>query len=169
MECTKKDIFLWTFWSYFGLILKFAIVSLKFASYFKKKGSLNVPNLTKVNSAQTRSNSRSGLTILCIRTPGRGHSTFFQVGVCGPDFQSVGLVNWHLSLKRGACEQKISKFGGLWAKIRVKIEAVQAKISKISQKGVLWTDSFAWNGTLASGRRGVKGGSSGLHIPIPPF
>ena len=24
---------------------------------------------------------------------GGGHSTFFQVGVCGPDFQSVGLVN----------------------------------------------------------------------------
>ena len=47
---------------------------------------------------------------------GGGHSTFFQVGVCGPDFRSVGLANWHLSLKRGACERKISKFGGLWAK-----------------------------------------------------
>ena len=38
-----------------------------------------------------------------------------SVGVCGPDFRSVGLANWHLSLKRGACERKISKFGGLWA------------------------------------------------------
>ena len=46
---------------------------------------------------------------------GGGHSTFFQVGVCGPDFRSVGLANWHLPLKRGACERKISKFGGLWA------------------------------------------------------
>ena len=46
--------------------------------------------------------------------PGGGHSTFFQVGVCGPDFQSVGLVNWYLPLKRGACELKIPKFGGLW-------------------------------------------------------
>ena len=45
---------------------------------------------------------------------GGGHSTFFQVGVCGPDFQSVGLVNWYLPLKRGACELKIPKFGGLW-------------------------------------------------------
>ena len=45
--------------------------------------------------------------------PGGGHSTFFQVGVCGPDFQSVGLANGHLPLKRGACERKISKFGGL--------------------------------------------------------
>ena len=24
---------------------------------------------------------------------GGGHSTFFQVGVCGPDFCSVGLAN----------------------------------------------------------------------------
>ena len=47
--------------------------------------------------------------------PRGGHSTFFQVGVCGPDFRSVGLANWHLPLKRGACERKISKFGGLWA------------------------------------------------------
>ena len=46
---------------------------------------------------------------------GGGHSTFFQVGVSGPDFRSVGLANWHLPLKWGACERKISKFGGLWA------------------------------------------------------
>ena len=56
---------------------------------------------------------------------GGGTQLFFQVGVCGPDFRSVGLANWHLPLKRGlvsgkfpnlgACELKISKFGGLWA------------------------------------------------------
>ena len=46
---------------------------------------------------------------------GGGVLNFFQVGVCGPDFQSVGLANGHLLLKRGACERKISKFGGLWA------------------------------------------------------
>ena len=128
----------------------------------------------------------------CIGTPrGGGHSTFFQVGVCGSDFRSEGLANWHLPLKRGACERKLSKFEGLWAenfqiwgllswnffskfwglwaKIWLKIEAVEAKISKFSQEGVLCTNSFAWNGTLASGRRGVKSGSSGPHIPIPPF
>ena len=44
---------------------------------------------------------------------GGGTQLFFQVGVCGPDFQSVGLANGHLPLKRGACERKISKFGGL--------------------------------------------------------
>ena len=120
---------------------------------------------------------------------GGGHSTFFQVGVCGPDFQSVGLANGHCLWKGGlvsgkfpnleacelkiskfeACELKISKFGGLWAKIWVKIEAVEAKISKFSQKGSCETDSFAWNGTLASGRRGAKRGSSGPHIPHTPF
>ena len=113
-----------------------------------------------------------------VYSPGRALN-FFQVGMCGPDFWSVGLANWYLPLKRGVCELKISKFrglwaenfkfGGLWAKISVKIEAVEAKITKFSQKGVLWTDSFAWNGTLANYRRGVKRGSSGPHIPIPPF
>ena len=67
----------------------------------------------------------------------------------------------------GACELKISKFGGLRAKIWAKIEAVEAKISQFSQKGILWTDSFAWNGTLANCRRGVKRVSSGPHILIP--
>ena len=79
-----------------------------------------------------------------------------------------GLVNWKFP-NLGACELKIFKFGGLWAKIWAKIEAVEAKISKFSQKGVLWTDSFAWNGTLANCRRGVKREYSGPHIPIPPF
>ena len=129
-----------------------------------------------------------------------GALNLFQVGVCGQDFR-MGLANWYLPLKEGACELKISQFGGLWtenfpiwglvswkfqnlgacelkisifgglrAKIWAKIEAaVEAKISKFSQKGVLWTDSFAWNGILANYKRGVKRGSSGPHIPIPPF
>ena len=74
-----------------------------------------------------------------------------------------GLVNWKFP-NLGACELKISKFGDLWAKTWVKIEAVEAKIPQFSQKGVLWTDSFAWNGTLANYRKGVKRGSSGPHI-----
>ena len=113
------------------------------------------------------------------QTPRGGALNFYQVGVCGPDFRSVGLANWYLPLKRGlvnwkfpnfgAVELKISKFGGLWAKLWVKIEAVEAKISKFSQNGVLWTDSSAWNGTLANCRRGVKRGSSGPHIPMAPY
>ena len=99
-------------------------------------------------------------------------------GLWTENFQIWGLVNWKFP-NLGACELKISKFGGFWAenfqiwgfwaKIWVKLEAVQAKISKFSHKGVLWSDSFAWNGTLANYRRGVKRVSSGPHIPISPF
>ena len=89
-------------------------------------------------------------------------------GLWTENFQIWGLVNWKFP-NLGACELKISKFGGLTAKIWAKIEAVEAKISKFSQKGVLWTDSFAWNGTLVNCRGGVKRGSSGPHILIPPF
>ena len=120
-----------------------------------------------------------------------GALNFFQVGVCGPDFRSVGNANWYLPLNEGACELKISKFlgfvnwkflnfgacelkkskfGSLKAKIWAKVEAIEAKISKFSQKGVLmWTESFAWNGTLTNYRRGMKRRSSGPHIPIPSF
>ena len=89
-------------------------------------------------------------------------------GLWTENFPIWGLVNWKFP-NLGACELKISKFEGLWAEIWAKIEAVEAKISKFSQKGVLWTDPFAWNGTFANCRRGVKRGSSEPHIPIPPF
>ena len=46
---------------------------------------------------------------------GGGGTQLFQVGVYGPDFWSVGLANWYLTPKEGACELKISKYGGLWA------------------------------------------------------
>ena len=109
-----------------------------------------------------------------------GARNFFQVGVCGLDFRKCRACELIFASEKGGLRTenfqiwglvswKKSKFGGLWAKIWVKIEAVEAKISKFSQKGVLWTDSFAWNGTLANYRRGVKRGSSGPHIPIPPF
>ena len=58
--------------------------------------------------------SPSLCTCICFWAQG-GTQLFFQVGVCGPDFQSVGLANWYFPLKRGACELKISKFRGLWA------------------------------------------------------
>ena len=75
---------------------------------------------------------------------------FFQVGVCDPDFQTVGLVNWSLPQKEGSWELKISKleayelkkskFGGLRAKILAKIEVLLLKMLHFSQKGGLWTD-----------------------------
>ena len=139
-------------------------------------------------SRNKRSNISNSLIMILIflfpvKIQARGGAlNFFS----GSGVRPVGLANWYLPLKRGACELKISKFGGLWtenfpiwglvswkfpnleglwAKVWMKIEAVEAKISKFSQKGVLWADSFAWNGTLANYRRGVKRGSSGPHIP----
>ena len=106
-----------------------------------------------------------------------GALNFFSV--CSPDFRTVwGFANWHLPLKGGlvsgkfpnlgACELKISKFGGLWAKIWVKIEAVEAKISKFYQKGVLWTDScLKWNPCERQERR-EKGVFRAAH-PHTPF
>ena len=76
-------------------------------------------------------------------------------GLWVENFQIWGLVSRKFP-NLGACELK---FG--WKLRLLKL--------KFPQKGVLWTDSFAWNGTLASSRRGVKRGSSGPHIPIPPF
>ena len=94
---------------------------------------------------------------------------FFSGRGVRPGFPSVGLANWYLPLKRGlvnwkfpnlgACDLKISKFGGLWAKTWVKIEAVEAKISKFSQRGSceltlllemvpLRTTGEAWKGGL---------------------
>ena len=70
---------------------------------------------------------------------GGGHSTFFQVGVCGPDFRTVGLANWYLPLKRGACELKISKFMGLWTE-NFQIWAMGAYELKISKFGL----KFEW-------------------------
>ena len=47
---------------------------------------------------------------------GGGNSTFFQVGVCGSDFRSVGLANWYLPLKRGGLWTENFQIKGLWAK-----------------------------------------------------
>ena len=111
--------------------------------------------------------------------PGGGHSTFFQVGVCGLDFRSVGLANWHLPLKRGgglvswkfpnlgACELKISKFGGLWAKIWVKIEAVEAKISKFSQRGSCELTLLLEMGPLRAAGEAWKGDPQGRTSSYP--
>ena len=105
---------------------------------------------------------------------GGGALNFFSGRGVRPGFPKCGACELTFASEKGglwaenwACELKMSKFWGLWAKIWVKIEAVEATISKFSQKGILWTDSFAWNGTLASGRRGVKRGSGRTsHTPF---
>ena len=80
---------------------------------------------------------------------------------CELKISKLSLVSWKFP-NSGTSELKFGQ------KLRL-AQVVEAKISKFSQKGVLWTDSFAWNGTLANYRRGVKRGSSGSHIPIAPF
>ena len=93
----------------------------------------------------------------------------FEKGACELKLSEFGGLWTENFPILGACELKISKFGGLRAKIRAKIEAVEAKISTFSQKGVLWTDSFAWNGTLANCRRGMKKGVFRAAYPNTPF
>ena len=122
-------------------------------------------------------------------TGGGGALNFFQVGVCGPDFRSVGLQTdicvWQGGLvsgksNLGASELKYSKFWGLvsWVfpnlgacelKFGWKLRLLRLKFQNFLKRGSCELTFFAWNGTLTSGRRGVKRGSSGPHIPIPPF
>ena len=88
-------------------------------------------------------------------------------GLWAENFQIWGLVSWKFP-NLGACELKISKCGGLWAKIWGKIEAVEAKISKFSQKGVLWTDfCLKWDPCERQERR-EKGVFRAAH-PHTPF
>ena len=88
-------------------------------------------------------------------------------GLWTKNFQIWGLVNWKFPNSR-ACELKISKFGGLRAKIWAKIEAVEAKISKLSQKGscalVNWLFCLKWDPW------GLEGHTSPYPFsrPVPP-
>ena len=109
---------------------------------------------------------------------GGGNSTFFQVGVCSPNFRlSVGIANWYLSLKEGACELKISRGLSLWAenfqiwglraKIWAKIEAIEAKISKFSHKGSCELTLLVEMGPLQTTGEAWKGGLQGHTSPYP--
>ena len=64
-------------------------------------------------------------------------------GLWAENFQIWGLVSGKFPNLR-ACELKISKFEGLWAKIWMKIEAVEAKIS--SKGGLVnWLFCLKWD------------------------
>ena len=115
--------------------------------------------------------------ILWDTVPPEGHSTFFQVGVCGRISKvwslrtdiclwKEGFVSWKFP-NLGACELKISKFGGLWAKIWVKIEAVEAKISKFSQRGSCELTLLLAMGPLRAAGEAWKGGFQGRASPYP--
>ena len=125
---------------------------------------------------------------LLLLNPGGGHSTFFQVGVCGPDFWSVGLANWHLPLKRGACERKISKFGGLWAenfqiwglvswkfpnleacelKFGWKLRLLRLKFPNFLKRGSCELTLLLEMGPLRAAGEAWKGGLQGRTSPYP--
>ena len=79
---------------------------------------------------------------------GGGALNFFRVGVCHPDFRSVGLANWYLPLKEGACELKIPNLGACELFL------------------VNWLFYLKWEPLRTTGEA-WKRGSSGPHIPVP--
>ena len=87
-------------------------------------------------------------------------------GLWAENFQIWGVVSWKFP-NLGACELKISKFGGLWAKIWVKIKAVEAKISKFSQKGSCELTLLLEMGPLRAAGEAWKGGLQGRTSPYP--
>ena len=120
----------------------------------------------------------------------RGALNFFQVGVCGPDFRSVGLANWHLPLKRGAWERKISKFGGLWTenfqiwglvgwkfsnlgacepKFGWKLRLQRLKFPNFSKGGSCELTLLLEMGPLQAAGEAWKGGLQGRTSPYPLY
>ena len=100
---------------------------------------------------------------------GGGALNFFLVGVCGPDFRSGGLwtdnclwkgglLNWKFP-NLGACELKISNFGGLWTE-NFQIWGLESEnfpfflkrgafeLRLLLEMGPLWTTGEAWKGGL---------------------
>ena len=67
-----------------------------------------------------------------------------KAGLWTENFQIWEFVSWKFP-NLGACELKISKFVGLWAKIWVKIEAVEAKIFKFSGGLMNWLFCLKWD------------------------
>ena len=92
-----------------------------------------------------------------------GHQFFFQVGVCGPDFQSVGLANWSWPLnmmKEGSCELKFSNLGLESINLGKTWGCTGQNFHFFPSKGDIlnWlSSSFAWNKTLAKYERHGKG------------
>ena len=103
---------------------------------------------------------------------GRVHSTFSGRGV-QPWFPKCGVCELIFASERGVLWTEIFKFRGLRAQIWAKIEACRCWnfYFLFWKEGLVnWLlSSFAWNGTPANYRRGLKRGSSGPYIPIPPF
>ena len=97
------------------------------------------------------------------RAGGGGTQLFFQVGVCGQHFRSVGLVNWSLPLKGvlwiknkfqiwGSVNWKLAKIGGFESEDFGQIGVVEPKISHLFLIRGSCELTAAWNGTLVNYR-----------------
>ena len=113
-----------------------------------------------------------------VSTRGGALNFFFQVGVCSQDFRSVGLANCYLPLKRGACELKISKFGGLRAesfqiwgawelKFGRKLRLLRLKFQNFLKRGSCERTLLLEMGPLRTAGEAWKGGIQGRTSPYP--
>ena len=89
----------------------------------------------------------------------------FQVGVCGPDFRSVGLANCYLPLKRGACELKFPNLGAWELKFGRKLRLLRLKISKFLKRGSYELTLLLEMGPLRTAGEAWKGGLQGRTCP----
>ena len=107
-----------------------------------------------------------------------GHSTFFQVGVCGPDFRSVGLAKWHLPLKRGGLWAENFKIWGLvsWKfpnlgtcelKFGWKLRLFRLKFPNFLKRGSCELTLLLEMGPLRAAGEAWKGGLQGRTSPYP--
>ena len=109
------------------------------------------------------------------RGGGGGHTTFFffrYIGVCGPDFRSVGLANWHLPLKRGEGELVSGKFPNFGAcelkKFGWKLRLLRLKFPNFLKRGSCEPTLLLEMGPLRAAGDAWKGGLQGLTSPYPP-
>ena len=87
-------------------------------------------------------------------------------GLWTENFQIWGLVNWKFQ-NLGACELKISKFGGLWTKIWVKLRLQRLKFPNFLKRGSCeLTLCLKWDPCELQERR-EKGVFRAAHPPYP--
>ena len=118
----------------------------------------------------------SGSTTSLLQPRG-GALNFFQVGVCGPDFRSVGLANWHLPLKRGLVSWKFPiwglvswkfpNFGGCELKFGWKLRLFRLKFPNFLKRGSCELTLLLEMRPLRAAREAWKGGLQGRTSPYP--
>ena len=119
-----------------------------------------------------------GHSSLWLSWPGGGAVNFFSGRGVRPGFPKWGACELTFASEKGglvsgkfpnlgACELKIYKFGALWAKIWVKIEADEAKISNFLKRGSCELTLLLEMGPLRAAGEAWKGGLQGCTSPYP--